>query len=206
MYCQSSSRTRAERRPTKVPARGSSIQQLRKPRSEAGTRSRIITTTLFTSFAGGLGVGAGQIECATLDLAFVGVPEFEPALVGLVAVLVVDLWGHIECLLDVGDDAFEQLFFDEGVAHPEAHFPVELDATLRHSVEGYGDGDLCFVEVGHVVDKAEHGAGVDEADGGGEPRGEDGCMADAVEAGVGDAQSLIDEVGVLPGTALVVSS
>lgn len=95
---------------------------------------------------------------------------------------------------DVVDHAIEDVAFDEGVADGAAGGGGEVFGGLSGNPEGDGDGDLGFVEVGDVVDERAFVADVDETEPRREAEGDDDGVCEAVQAGMGGGEGLVDGV------------
>lgn len=102
-----------------------------------------------------------------------------------------------EELFDVGDHAGQEGSARNGVTEGGAGVAFGGEA-FRRKVEGEGDGEFGFVEIGDVQDEGEGRAGVYEAEGGVSTDARDDSVA---EGGVGRGQQAIDVVAGSEGVA-----
>lgn len=101
--------------------------------------------------------------------------------------------------------------FEEGavahvVADGAAGFGADVGDVACGDVEGDGDGDVGFVEVGDVVDEGPDVSGVDEAEAGCAAECDDDGVDDAVEAGVGGGEGFVDRCAGVEVVGVVVAA
>jgi hypothetical protein len=67
--------------------------------------------------------------------------------------LILGLRADPQQAVDVGEDPLEETFFLKGSAASLANPLGEVVASPGDSLEGYGDGDFNFIQVGNIIDK-----------------------------------------------------
>jgi hypothetical protein len=80
---------------------------------------------------------------------------------------------------------FEESAASHVVAYGSAGFRADVGDVARCDVEGDGDADVGFVEVGDVINEGSDVACVDETEAGGAAEGDNHRVDDPIQAGVG---------------------
>lgn len=94
-----------------------------------------------------------------------------------------------------GDDASQQLLLPEHIAAPQAHVPGNVPAVPRDCPKGHGDHRIELEQIRHIVDERQRFAGMDEAYGRRIACRKDSRLTNAVQAMIGDTDSLVDRIG-----------